>query len=119
MKNTDELLTNGYDFNMNKYMGDGWNLFKKGAANYIGFTIVFFVLIMILSIIPFVNFLVTLFEYVLIAGVFIYSRNLVNDRGEFSDFFQGFNSFTQIFLFMLVLLVFMIPAIAIFLIYII
>ena len=119
MKNTDDLLTNGYDFNMSKYMGDGWNLFKKGAGNYIGFTIVFFVVVMIISIIPFVNLLVTLFEYVLIAGVFIYSRNLVNDKGEFSDFFQGFNSFGQIILFMLVLIVFMIPAIAVFLIYII
>ena len=119
MKNTDDLLTNGYDFTMGKYMSDGWALFKKGAGNYIGFTIVFFVLVIVMSLIPFVNLLVSVFEYILMAGIFIYSRNLLNDKGEFSNFFEGFNSFGQIFLFMLVLLVFMIPAIAIFLIYII
>jgi hypothetical protein len=118
MKNTDELLTHGYEFNMGKYMSDGWDLFKKGAGNYIGFTIVFFVLVMVMALIPFVNLLVSVFEYVLIAGIFIYSRNLINDKGEFSNFFEGFNSFGQILLFMLVLLVFMIPAIAVFLIYI-
>jgi hypothetical protein len=117
MKNTDELLTNGYDFNMGKYMGDGWNLFKKGAGNYIGFTVVFFVIVMIMTVIPFINLLVSVFEYVLIAGIFIYSRNLINGKGEFSNFFEGFNSFGQIFLFLLVLLVFMIPALTILVVY--
>jgi hypothetical protein len=117
MKNTDELLTNGYDFNMGKYMGDGWDLFKKGAGSYIGFTVVFFVIVMVLVFIPFVNLLVSVFEYVLIAGIFIYSRNLINGKGEFSNFFEGFNSFGQIFLFMLVLFLFTMPALIIFVIY--
>ena len=117
MKNTDELLTNGYDFNMGKYMGDGWDLFKKAAGNYIGFTVVFFVLVMVLVFIPFVNLLVSVFEYVLIAGFFIYSRNLLNGKAEFANFFEGFNSFGQIFLFMVVLFLFTMPAVVIFVLY--
>ena len=117
MKSTDELLTHGYDFNMGKYLGDGWDLFKKGAGFYIGFTVIFFVMVMIISLIPFVNLLVSIFEYVLIAGVFIYSRNLINDQGEFGNFFEGFNSFGQIFLYALVLFLFTMPAIVIFVIY--
>lgn len=117
MKNTDELLTNGYDFNMGKYMGDGWDLFKKGAGNYIGFTIVFFIIVTVLVFIPFVNLLVSVFEYVLLSGIFIYSRNLLNDKGEFSNFFEGFNSFGQIFLFAIVLFLFTMPALVVFIIY--
>ena len=117
MKNTDELLTNGYEFNMGKYLGDGWDLFKKGAGNYIGFTIVFFIIIMVLVFIPFVNALVSVFEYVLISGIFIFTRNLLKGKGEFSNFFEGFNSFGQIFLFAIVLFLFMMPAIVIFVIY--
>jgi hypothetical protein len=117
MKNTDELLTNGYDFNMGKYMGDGWDLFKKGAGSYIGFTIVFFIIVMVLVFIPFVNILVSVFEYVLLAGIFIFSRNLLNDKAEFSNFFEGFNSFGQIFLFAIVLFLFTMPALVIFIIY--
>ncbi len=117
MKSTDELLTNGYDFNMGKYMGDGWDLFKKGAGSYIGFTIVFFIMVMVLAFIPFVNLLLSVFEYVLLAGIFIYSRNLLNNKGEFSNFFEGFNSFGQIFLYAIVLFLFTMPALVIFIIY--
>ena len=117
MKNTDELLTNGYDFNMGKYMADGWDLFKKGAGSYIGFTIVFFVIVMVLVFIPFVNLLLSVFEYVLLSGIFIYSRNLLNDKGEFGNFFEGFNSFGQIFLYAIVLFLFTMPALVIFAIY--
>ena len=117
MKNTDDLLANGYDFNMGKYMGDGWDLFKKGAGNYIGFTVIFFVSVMVLVFIPFVNMLVSVFESVLLAGIFIYSRNLLNDKGEFANFFDGFKSFAQILLFMLVMLVFVMPAMVIFVLY--
>lgn len=119
MKNTDDLLTYGYEFNLGKYFQDGWELYKKGAGNYIGFTIVFFIIVMMLIFVPFVNMLVTVVEYVLIAGVFIYTRNLTLNKGEFSNFFEGFKSFGQILLFTLTLLAFMLPAIIIFIVYII
>lgn len=117
MKNTDDLLLYGYEFNMGKYFQDGWDLYKKGAGNYIGFTIVFFIIVMMLVFVPFVNMLVTVVEYVLIAGIFIFTRNLTNNKGEFSNFFEGFQSFAQILLFTLTVLVLMIPAIIIFFVY--
>jgi hypothetical protein len=117
MKNTDDLLLYGYEFNLGKYFQDGWELYKKGAGNYIGFTIVFFIIVMMLVFVPFVNMLVTVIEYVLIAGIFIYTRNLTLNKGEFSNFFEGFQSFVQILLFTLTLLALMIPAIIIFFVY--
>jgi len=117
MKNTDDLLLYGYEFKMGKYFSDGWDLFKKGAGNYIGFTIVFFLMVMMLVFIPFVNMIVTAIEYVLIAGIFIYTRNLTKGKGEFANFFEGFKDFVPILLFTLTLLALMIPAIMIFFFY--
>ncbi len=117
MRNIDEILTYGYDFKMGKYLGDGWEYFKKGAGNYIGFTVVFFVLVIIISMIPFINLFTTILEYILLAGVFIYTRNMLNGRGEFGDFFQGFNHFGQILLFLLVLLALVLPFIIVFILF--
>ena len=110
----DELLANGYQFDMSKYFGDGWDLLKKGIGGYIGFTVVFFILIIVLAFIPFVNLLLGIIEYVLLAGFYIYSRNLTNNKQEFAQFFEGFNSFGQIFLFGLTILAFSLPAIILF-----
>ena len=117
MKNVNEVLYQGYDFRMGKYLGDGWDIFKKGAGNYIGFTVVFLVMVMIISMIPFVNMFVSIIEYVLMGGIFIYTRKMINGNGEFGNFFEGFNFFGQILLFLLVMLAFMLPFIVVFILF--
>ncbi len=117
MSKIDEVITYGYKFDMGKYFTDGWAFFKKGAGNYIGFTVLYFIIIFTLVFIPFANVISSVIQYTLMVGLFIYTRNLINDRAEFSDFFQGFNSFGQIFLYWLVLVLFILPAIIIFAIY--
>jgi uncharacterized membrane protein len=106
---------------MGKYMSTGWDNFKQGAGNYVGFTVLYFIIILVIGltsfIIPFVNLLSTAIQYTLIAGLFIFTRNLINGRENFADFFSGFNNFGQIILFWLVLLAFMLPAIILFIIY--
>jgi hypothetical protein len=117
MKDINELLTQGYNFNLGKYLSDGWEYYKKGAGNYIGFTIIFFVIVFMVAILPFVNLLTSIIEYTLVAGLYIYTRNMLKGKGDFPTFFHGFNSFGQIVLFTLVLIAFMVPAFIIFFIY--
>jgi uncharacterized membrane protein len=102
-------------------MSTGWDNFKQGAGNYVGFTVLYFIIIVVVGLssflIPFVNLVSTAIQYTLIAGLFIFTRNMLNGRDNFGDFFSGFNSFGQIILFWLVLLAFMLPAIIVFIIY--
>lgn len=107
--NFEKIMAEGYVFDMTKYLREGWNLFKKGAGSFIGFTVVFFVIIVILAFIPFVNFFLIFVEYALLAGIYVFCRNLLNSKDEFSQFFQGFNSFAQIVLFTLMVILFMAP----------
>ena len=121
MSKIEEVLRYGYKFDMGRYMSNGWDNFKQGAGNYVGFTVLYFIIIMVVGLssllIPFVNFVSTAIQYTLVAGLFIFTRNMLNGRDNFGDFFSGFNSFGQIILFWLVLLAFMLPAIALFIIY--
>lgn len=121
MDRIDEVLQHGYKFDMGRYMSTGWNNFKQGAGNYVGFTVLYFIIIVVVGLssflIPFVNLISTAIQYTLVAGLFIFTRNMINGRENFSDFFSGFNSFGQIILFWLVLAAFMLPAIIVFIIY--
>lgn len=117
MNKIEDVITYGYKFDMGKYMSIGWKNFKQEAGSYIGFTILYFVIIFAIALIPFANLLSSAIQYTLIAGIFIFTRNMLNGRETFGDFFSGFNSFGQIILFWLVLVLFMMPAIVIFVIY--
>lgn len=98
-----------YRFNMNLYMGHGWDLFKKGAGSFIGYTIVQLVVIFMFQNIPYLSYLGNIVQAALTAGIFIFSYYLVKNREEFGQFFQGFQYFFQILLYQLVLLLIFLP----------
>ena len=99
-------------------MSTGWNNFKQSAGNYVGFTVLYFVIIFAVGlmsfIIPFANIVSSAIQYALVAGLYIFTRNMLNGRENFGDFFSGFNKFGQIILFWLVLVLFMLPAFILF-----
>ena len=70
----DSLLLNGYEFDMNLYFSEGWQLFKKGAGSFIGFTLLYFVVTFAIGFIPFVNFLSNFLQYILLAGFYTFCR---------------------------------------------
>ena len=107
------ILTDGYEFDMSKYVSKGWDLFKKGAGSFVGFVLLYFIISMGISMIPFVNILGSFIQQVLIAGMFIFSRNLLNEKEEFGDFFGGFQFFGNIAGYVVILILVLIPLIAI------
>lgn len=111
MNKYQDVLERGYQFDMSLYMGEGWKLFKQGAGSFIGFTVLYFVITFIFQMIPLVSLFSAFISYPLIAGIFIFCRNLGTRREEFGDLFNGFKYFQQIALYLIILLLFFTPII--------
>jgi hypothetical protein len=109
MEKYDQVIRDGYEFNFEKYMRDGWGLFKKGAGSLIGFCIIVVVMLLILNFMPFVSLISGFLQAALIAGIFIFLRQLMHKRDNFNQFFEGFNNFGQIAIFVLIRYLFIIP----------
>jgi hypothetical protein len=109
MNQYQQLINRDYNFQMGRYMEEGWSIFKKAAGSFIGFTVVYLIIYFIVTIIPFVNLFAMFVAPALLAGIFIFCRNMMYRREEFKNFFEGFNFFGNIALFQLVLFLFMIP----------
>jgi membrane protease YdiL (CAAX protease family) len=109
MEQFQRVIDQGYSFDLGKYLDEGWAILKKSLGNFIGYTVIFLAITVVLSLIPFINILGQFVQYALIAGAYIFIRNLLHRREEFGDFFSGFNQFGQIFLFGLVFFAFFIP----------
>jgi len=114
MNQFENVIKQGYTFEMGKYLDEGWKIFKKGAGSLIGFTVIYFIIAFFLNFIPFVGLFSSFILYPLIAGVYIFLRNQQKGKGEFNDFFTGYNYFAQVALFLLVLILFAIPLIILF-----
>ncbi len=106
------LVTDGYQFDMGRYISQGWDLFKKGAGSFIGFILLYFIISFVLGLIPFVNFFASFVQQALIAGLFLFCRNLLKQNEEFGDFFGGFKFFGNIVGYILILLLILIPVLA-------
>lgn len=106
------LVVDGYDFDFNGYISKGWDLFKKGAGSLIGFILLYFLISIVINFIPFVNILGSFVQQTLIAGIFIFLRQLLRKKEEFGNFFGGFQYFGNIIVYILILLVIMIPIFA-------
>ena len=98
-----------YEFDMGIYFSRGWQLFKLGSGSFIGFSILFIVIIVVVSVTPLISVVSGLFQYLLMAGVYIFCRNLLKKKDEFSQFFRGFNYFIQILIFFLIISFFLLP----------
>lgn len=109
MSKFDQVIENGYDFEMSRYISEGWELFKKGAGSFVGFTVLNFIILFMVGFIIPIPFFSNIIQAVLLGGYFIYCRNLIKNAGEFNDFFGGFKFFAPILLYMLVYFLFLMP----------
>lgn len=94
-KKVNELIAGGYQFDMGKYISEGWDLFQKNAGAFIGFTALVVVITGIMALIPFIGSVGQMLVVVpLNAGFFIVARKLHRgEHTEFGDFFKGFDYF--------------------------
>ena len=94
-----QLLQEGYSFEPGQYISSGFDIFRTGAGNFIGYLIVSYAMMFMTGLIPFLGLLANAFiEPALTAGWFIVARKIVlKQQHEFNDFFKGFESIVQLF----------------------
>lgn len=96
----DAVINDGYHFQLSQYISKGFNIFGKNAGMFIGYLVVYFIISMGLSIIPLLGQLASfMISAALLAGFYIVADK--TERGEyaqFSNFFDGFNSWLPLFL---------------------
>jgi len=88
-----KLLENGYDFDINKYLSEGWDLFKNSAGLFILYALLVFV---INSFIPFAGLVV---GAVLFSGYYLAAHKIeTTGTVKLEDFFKSFDFFLPLFL---------------------
>lgn len=86
----ERLSQGGYAFS-GSYIRQGWDLFRADAGAYIGFTIVFFIISMVINAIPVIGMAGSLVTTVIAAGFYLYAHKDANQQNpSFGDFFGGF-----------------------------
>lgn len=74
------------------WFGHGWDLFRAAPGTWIGITLTFMVLVMILSMIPLLNILVNLAMPVFVGGIMLGCKSLEQGKGlRFDHLFAGFS----------------------------
>jgi uncharacterized membrane protein len=94
------ISQNGYNFKLSDYISQGFNVFSKNAGLFVIFICANLAISIILGIIPLLGQLVSfLISSALIAGFYIVADKTYNNENvSFSNFFDGFNAWAQLFL---------------------
>ena len=99
-----DVIQNGYSVDIGKYLGEGWEIFKKNIGGFVGFAAIVLLLSSLAAILPekarpLGNIASAVLAGPLNAGLFIVAFKLIKQRSTtFSDFFLGFNNFLQFFI---------------------
>lgn len=95
----DYLVESGYDFDMQKYLSRGWDLFKQYPVGFISFSVLSAIIILFVSVMPLVSIIAAGVQYCLYAGIYIVARKIArNEAYSYGDFFGGFDHFLQMFI---------------------
>lgn len=101
-----DISDRDYEFKLGQYLGRGWEIFKSNALSFIGFTLLSFVILGVLSaVLPFplgggsmedgqggLGIVSQILLQLLIPGVYIVAFQIARSRPTaFGDFFKGFN----------------------------
>jgi hypothetical protein len=90
----EDILTNGYQLDSMAALSRGFNILGKDTGSYIGFTLLTFVISMVIGLIPIVSLFASLFVGPALHAGFSYylKAYLHDDSSEFSKFFDGFKA---------------------------
>ncbi len=98
-------LSKGYEFDINRYFNEGWELFKRAPGVFIGFTVVYLATIAVVGYInENLSSIVNLFVTPIAAAGYYTAASIVDRKGhiEFNDFFHSMDRYWQLFLLNLV-----------------
>ncbi len=95
-----EISENGYPFELGAYISRGFDIFKQNVGIFLGYTVVYLLIISFVSVIPIVNlFAIYALSPILYAGFFLGAHRIATgQRIEFGDFFKGFDRAGQLIL---------------------
>lgn len=102
----ERIIAEGINFKFGDYISQGFDIFKKEAGLFIGFTAVFFVVSMVIGLIPALGSVANqlIISPVALVGIYLVSRKLdIGEQVEFGDFFKGFDFVKQLALAALVI----------------
>ncbi|MBK9015634.1 MAG: hypothetical protein IPM82_17065 [Saprospiraceae bacterium] len=102
----DRIIGEGINFKFSDYISRGFEIFQKDMGSFIGFTVIYFVLSMVISFIPIVGNIANqlVVSPALIVGLYLFANKLdKGERPEFGTFFKGFDFVGQLVLAALVM----------------
>lgn len=108
----ERLTSEGYNFRFGDYISEGFNIFGKNIGGFIGYFLLYVVISVVLSFIPFLGSIgQVLMSYPLVVGFYIVANKIRNGQTtEFGDFFKGFDHFGPLAILMLIYIGLMIVA---------
>lgn len=95
-------LSNDYEFDISRYFNEGWELFKRAPGVFIGFSLVYIVVLGAVSFIDeTLSSVVNLFVTPIAAAGYYTAASVVDRKGhiEFNDFFHSMDRYWHLFLF--------------------
>ncbi len=102
-----QAIENGYEFKIGDYISRGFDIFKQNPGGYIGFAILFFIISLIINMIPLLGFLIAIIVTPpLSVGIAISSHKQEGEGNmEFGNFFKGFDYIGQLIVAYIIMLV--------------
>jgi hypothetical protein len=96
----DRQINEGYQVKISDYVHQGWEMFQKNIGEFIGFTLIVFVISALTARMnAFGSIIFSSLAAPLYAGYGIVAfKRLIGQELQFSDFFKGFNYFLPLFL---------------------
>lgn len=87
-------LANGYEVKIGDYISRGYEILKANMGSFIGYTVLYFAITMVINFIPFLNILGSLIVSPCLVFGFYLVANVIskqNANPPFNTFFNGFN----------------------------
>lgn len=101
-----QIAEEGYQFDLGTYISRGIDIFKKNVWGFVGYTVVFFLILVVTAVVPILGiFAMYALTPILFAGFYIVAHKLDQDENvDFGDFFKGFEKSGQLILWYLVMM---------------
>ena len=96
----EQLVNEGYSFDIGNYISQGFDIFKQNIGGFIGYTLLVAAISVFGQLIPVIGALaVSVISPALTVGYFIVGKKILfNEDYEFGDFFKGFQFLLHLFL---------------------